>query len=119
MKRDRKALVEEYRRTPRTMGVGVIRNRTNGKALLVAGRDVTSLLNRNRAQLRLNAHRNSRLQADWNAHGAEAFEFAVLDTLPEVDEPGYDPTDDLRALEELWLEKLGPFEPAGYHPAPR
>jgi hypothetical protein len=97
------------------MGVGIIRNTTNNKVLLVAGADLRSLLNRHRAQLRLGAHRNHALQEDWDAAGDGAFEFAVLDTLKPADAPGYDPADDLRALEALWMEKLAPFEPAGYH----
>jgi hypothetical protein len=112
---DRKALVREYKDTPRTMGVGVVRNTRNGKALVVGGPDINALLNRHLAQLRLNAHRNAALQADWLAQGAEAFAFAVLDTLKPRDVPGYDPTDDLRALEALWIEKLDAIEPNGYH----
>jgi hypothetical protein len=115
MTTDRKALIREYKQTPRSMGVGAVRNTTSGKALVVAGRDLPALLNRQQAQLRLNAHANRALQADWNRLGTDAFEFVVLDTLSPKDVPDYDPTEDLRTLEELWLEKLNPIEPAGYH----
>jgi hypothetical protein len=112
---DRKALSRQYKQTPRSMGVGAVRNTANGKAFVVASRDLPALLNRQRAQLRLKAHANRALQADWNSLGPDAFEFVVLDTLVPKDAPDYDPTEDLRTLEELWLEKLSPFEPAGYH----
>ena len=97
------------------MGVGVVRNLATGKTLVVAGADLPSLLNRHRAQLRFNSHTVEALQADWNARGSEAFAFEVLDTLAPGKEPDYDPTADLQALETMWLEKLSPFEPAGYH----
>ena len=112
---DRKALIRQYKDTTPSMGVGVVRNKTTGLALVVAGRDLPSLLNRHRAQLRLNAHTNRQLQSDWNSLGADAFEFAVLDVLTPKDSPDYDPTEDLRALEGLWIEKLKPFAPGGYH----
>jgi hypothetical protein len=38
-----------------------------------------------------------------------------MDTLTPTDAPDYDPTEDLRTLEALWLQTLSPFEPAGYH----
>ena len=116
---DRKELVRKYKETPRPMGVGIVRNTTNGKAFLFAGRDVPALINRNQAQLRLSAHPNKVLQSDWDTLGRDAFEFAVLDTLPEPADPAYDALEDLRALESLWMEKLAPFEPAGYHRSPR
>lgn len=112
---DRKALTQQYKDTPRTTGIGAVRNSTNGKVLLVSSRDLPALLNRHQAQLRLNAHPNRALQADWNSVGADGFEFVVLDILAPKDTPGYDPTEDLRTLEELWLERLNPYEPAGYH----
>jgi hypothetical protein len=113
---DRKALIRAYKETPRQMGVGAVRNTGGGKVLLVTGRDLPSLLNRHRAQLRLHAHANRALQRDWDALGSEAFVFEVVDTLaPPADKPDYDPTEDLKALEALWLEKLRPYEPEGYH----
>ncbi len=119
MTADRKALVRAYRERPRTMGVGAVRNLDSGRLFLFAGTDLPALLNRHRAQLRTNGHRNRALQADWNALGAERFAFEVVDTLAPREEPGYDPTDDLEALEALWLDKLRPFEPAGYNRPPR
>jgi len=113
---DRKALRREYKNTPRVTGVGVVRNTESGKVLLVAGRDIRALLNRHQAQLRLGVHRNQQLQQDWTARGEQAFAFEVVDTLPQSDNPDYDPADDLRALEQLWLEQLTPFAPAGYNP---
>jgi hypothetical protein len=112
---DRKALTDQYKRTPRTMGVGTVRNMATGRALLLASKDIPALLNRHRGQLRLNGHPNRALQSDWNDLGESSFEFTVLDVLAPSDAPGYDPTEDLRTLEALWLEKLNPFEPAGYH----
>lgn len=112
---DRKALIRQYKETPRTMGVGAVRNLASGKVLLVAGPDIRALLNRHQAQLRLNAHPNRALLADWNDLGPEAFEFVVLDTLEPEDAPDYDPVADLRTLEAMWLEKLEPYGPGGYH----
>ena len=54
----------------------------------------------------MGGHPNPRLQSDWAAEGPDAFVFEVLDTLSPNDDPDYDPGDDLRMLEELWLEKL-------------
>lgn len=114
MRKDRKELIREYKETPRTMGVGVVRNTSNGKVLVLSGRDIPALLNRHQAQLRFGAHRNRALQQDWDAFGAESFQFEVVDTLEPRDDPNYDPSADLDELEALWIEKLQPFEPAGY-----
>jgi hypothetical protein len=119
MTSDRRRLISDYKETPRPMGVGVVRNTINGKVLVVCGRDLPSLLNRHRAQLRFDAHRNRALQEDWRAHGEAAFQFEVVDTLPPSDAPGHDPSDDLAVLERLWLEKLAPYGPAGYNRRPR
>jgi ribosome biogenesis GTPase A len=78
---DRKAAIRQYKETPRTMGVGVVRNTVTGKSSLISGIDLPSLLNRHQAQLRLNAHMVKALQADWNAQKGESFVFEVVDTL--------------------------------------
>ena len=116
---DRKALIREYKETPRPMGVYQIRNTATGKLLVGTSKDVPSMLNRHRAALRMGSHQNRELQKDWAEFGAEAFEFEVLDTLTPPERPDYDPSGDLRALEELWLDKLSPFDDKGYNPRPK
>ncbi len=112
---DRKALIREYKNTPRPMGVFRIHNTRDDKSLIGVSKDLPAAMNRHRAQLKMGAHPQKQLQADWNAIGADAFEFETLDTLePSADAPTYDPTDDLRELERLWLEKLAPSGDPGY-----
>jgi hypothetical protein len=105
---NRRELARAYKETRRPMGVYQVRNSTNDRVLLGRSVDLPSILNRERAQLRLGSHRNAELQRDWNELGPDAFAFEVLDTLAPPDRPDYDPTDDLRVLEAR-----------GYTPRPR
>jgi hypothetical protein len=116
---DKKALAREYKETPRTAGVAVVRNQANGKSFVIAGVDIPALINRHRTQLKFGGHPNKTLQADWNAVGSDQFTFEVVDTLPLPETADVDQRDDVAALEALWLEKLAPYEPAGYNRAPR
>jgi hypothetical protein len=111
---DRKALIRQYKETRRPMGVYRVHNKRNGKSLVGASADLPAALNSHRAQLRLEVHSNRALQRDWKEMGPEAFEFEVLDTFspPERD---YDPCEDLRVLEELWLDRLTPYDDRGYN----
>ena len=117
---NRKELIRTYKETRRPMGVYRVRNTIDGRALVGASVDLPSILNRERVALRLGTHNNAELQRDWNALGPDAFAFEVLDTLAAPDDqPTYDPTDDLKVLLELWLERLAPFDSQGYMRRPR
>lgn len=115
----RKDLVRQYKESPRTMGVGQVRNTVSGKVLVVSSRDLPALLNRHQAQLRFGSHQNRELQADFSAVGQEGFAFEIFDTLSPSEDPAYDPSEDLKTLEALWLDKLAPFETAGYNRRPK
>jgi hypothetical protein len=112
---DRKEQIRAYKETRRPMGVFRVRNKVNGKSLVGASVDLPGMLNRQRFQLVAGGHPDRALQADWKECGAEAFEFETLDLLEPPDQPDYDPAVDLRALEQLWLEKLGRPGRPGYH----
>jgi hypothetical protein len=116
---DRKALIREYKADRRPLGVFQVRNTLSGKVFLGSTVDLPSMLNRQRAQLQMGAHPNRPLQADWRAHGADAFAFEVLDTLTPSDEAGYDPAADLRTLEAMWLANVAPFGERGYNAEPK
>ena len=111
---NRKELVRAYKEAARPMGVFRVHNTTHDRSFIGRSVDLPSMLNRMRAQLGFGGHPNRELQRDWNELGPGAFQFEVLDTLPVCDEAGYDPADDLRVLEALWLERLQPYGERGY-----
>ena len=43
----------------------------------------------------------------------------MLESVDPTDEKVRDLSEELRVLEELWLEKLNPYGERGYNPAPR
>ena len=116
---DRKALIREYKETRRPMGVYCVRNNVNGKLLVGKSSDLPAIVNRQRAQLRAVSHPNPTLHKELVVYGADAFEVEVLDTLEAGDQADYDPSADLQALEQMWLEKLSPYGDRGYNPEPK
>ena len=83
---DRKALIRQYKETRRPVGVFRVRNTVNGKSLIGTSVDLPSMLNRQRAQLRMGAHDNRVLQQDWNTLGPEAFDpDPFMDLMPAYD----------------------------------
>lgn len=115
----RRELQQAYRERPPQAGVYQVKNRVNGKVLLGSRLALDGALNSHRFQLAHGAHRNARLQQDWNAYGPEAFVFEVLETVKVKDEPGFDLDGELALLEEIWLTQLRPVGDRGYNESER
>ena len=113
--RDRKALIREYKQTPTPMGIIQIRNTANGKIFLLAAKNIPGIINSQQFSLKNGSHPNSELQADYNSLGPGGFAFEVLDRLEPKEGTEYDYNADLKALEQMWLEKLQPYGDKGYH----
>lgn len=110
----RRELIAAYKRTARAMGVYRITNRVTGHSRLASSRDLHARLNRHRMNLRTGSEPNAELQREWNAYGADAFEFEIVDELEPHDDDR-DPTEELNLLESLWLERLpdtAPYRPS-------
>lgn len=116
---DRKELTQQYKSTPRTMGVAAIRHEASGRSLVFASLDIHALVNRYRTQLRFGGHPNTALQHDWQECGEGAFSFEVLDTMVPKADAQVDPAEELAVLEQMWLEKLDPYTPTGYNRQPK
>jgi len=115
---DRKALIRAYKESCRPMGVFRVRNTVNGMSFVGSSTDLPGMLNRQRWQLGMGMHANWELQKAWNEVGPDGFVFEIVDTLAAPERPDYDPSEDLRALEELWLDRLSPFDDRGYNARP-
>jgi len=116
---DKRAAKREYKEAKIAAGVYRVHNTTDDRSLVGSSINVTAILNRHRAGLRMGAHENRDLQSDWNRLGEAAFAFEVLDTLTGEDQPGFDVKRDLATLEELWLERLAPYGERGYNRRPK
>lgn len=103
---DRKARIREYKEAPPPGGIFRVRNTTTGRSFIGTAPNLPGMLNRQRFQLEMGSHPNRELQADWNAAGPDAFEFAVVDELEAGDSDPREQAENLRVLKELWLTKL-------------
>ncbi len=115
MKDRNRELKQAYRQTPRRMGVWQIRNLVEEKALVGTALDLPGMLNRHAFELRAGSHKNAALQADWNRLGADRFAFEILDELSPSDDPARNYREELAFLEDLWLERLQPYDDRGYN----
>src|SRR5262249_47815071 len=97
------------------MGIFQIRNLANEKVMVGSSLNLPGALNLNKFQLVMGNHQNRKLQADWQAFGAEQFVFEILDELSATEGAEQDYKADLAFLEEFWLEKLQPYGERGYN----
>ena len=117
---DRSTIKREYKESQRPAGVFQIRNTTNDRILVRSSANLPAMFNRLRMQLDTGSYlMHPELQRDWKALGSAAFAFEVLEELTPPEGPGWDPTEDLEALEALWLEQLSPYDEKGYNRRPR
>ncbi|MEI6285495.1 MAG: DUF2087 domain-containing protein [Bacillota bacterium] len=110
----KKELTREYKETALEAGIYRIHNTVAKKNLVVTATDLKTI-NGKRFQLQMGGHMNKALQADWNSYGEAAFEFEVLERLPENRDPAFDKKAALKALETKWLEQLQPYDELGYN----
>ncbi|MGA3202169.1 MAG: GIY-YIG nuclease family protein [Bryobacteraceae bacterium] len=103
---DRKAAIAEYknRKTPR--GTFVVRFNDEGRAWVDATPDLAAARNSLLFSLRHGMHLNKELQAEWDAHGEDAFRYEVLEKL-EDDLSPMAWRDLLKDKKKEWLERLG------------
>lgn len=112
---NKRELKKQYKETLPPMGIYRIENMINGKILIGGTKNLTGKANSFRFQLNQGTHRNKELQKDYIQFGEENFSFAVVDYLEPKDGPHYNYTNDLAVLEDMWLEKLQPYDGKGYN----
>ena len=115
MDHEQKRLKQNYKQTSRAMGIFLIRNNLNDRVLLGSSLDLNGIINRHKFQLSKGGHPNQALQADWDEFGEHNFAFEIVDELTPHHGIEFDYREEIKALENLWLEKLQPFGERGYN----
>ena len=110
---------KKYKQTLTPMGVYQLKNLVNGKILIGSSKNLPARKNRFEMELSYGSLTDIELLKDLRQFGKENFLFEVLDYLEPKEDPSYNYTEDLKTLEELWIEKLQPFNEKGYNKLPR
>jgi group I intron endonuclease len=112
---NKKELIKQYKQTIQEMGIYQIKNRINGKLLIGNAKNLKGILNSHKFQLKTGRHFNQALQQDFNKYGETNFDYEIIDYLKPKEDQNYNYTEDLNTLEEMWLEKLQPYDDKGYN----
>jgi hypothetical protein len=113
---DRKEAKLQYKLSHRPMGVYQVRNTVNDKVWINSSLNLPGSFNGDRVKLNAGSHHKSpKLMEAWKEFGKESFVWEILEEVFPRSEPGYDYKADLVFLEDLWLEKLGPYGDIGYN----
>lgn len=83
---DRKAAIAAYKDRKVEAGIFAIRCPTSGAQWLGQANDIATVKTRHWFSLGIGSHSNRALQAAWQARGASAMEFEVLELLPDEDD---------------------------------
>jgi hypothetical protein len=115
----RKELKEEYKQRKYKMGVFQIKNKVNGKIFVSSNIDLQAIWHSQKLQLDVGIHSNYELQKDWNEYGADSFVYEILDEIKQKDDKPQNNAKDLKALEEMIINDLQPFDNKGYNRRPK
>ncbi|QQE75094.1 GIY-YIG nuclease family protein [Brevibacillus composti] len=112
---NRKAVLkQQYKEMKVEAGVYQIKNTINQKVWIDSTRNLKTI-NGKQFQLKMGSHPNKQLQAEWQEYGEDAFVFEVLEVLEKKETGYFDEADELKKLEEKWLQQLQPYGEHGYH----
>jgi group I intron endonuclease len=112
---NKKEMINKYKQTIQPMGIYQIRNMKSGKIYIGSAKNLRGKINSNKFQLKNGLHLNKEMQKDFIEIGEEGFSFDVLDYLKPKEDLNYDYTEELKILEDMWLEKLQPYNEKGYN----
>lgn len=103
---DRSSIKKEFKQARRPMGVYAIINSLDNRMFVGFATDLSSRINRHKAELKFGSHRNRGLQELWNSYGESAFEFEILEVLDHEEKVQASPDEELRVLALMWIQKL-------------
>lgn len=112
---DKTELKKQYKQTLHPMGIYQIKNLVNGKILIGKSKNLTARKNRFEFEMNFGGDPQSDMYSDYKKFGKKNFVFEVLDTLKPVEDPSNKYDEDLEILENLWLDKLQPYNGKGYN----
>ncbi len=112
---DKSEIKKNYKISLTPMGVYQIKNLVTGKIFIGSSKNLQARINRHKFELKFGSEAIKELQDDYNKYGEQNFSFEIIDELKPKEEPGINYKEDIEVLEQLWIEKLQPFDEKGYN----
>jgi hypothetical protein len=106
-KERRKELLAAYREKKPRPGVFAVRCTATGQVWTQLAQNLDTCRNGVWFPLKLGSHPNKALQAEWKAHGPDAFVLEEVEVLEAEDLTGWELTSKLQSRERHWREVLG------------
>jgi hypothetical protein len=79
----RKEAIQKFKERKPALGVFAVRCTVSGRVWVDVSRNLDAAKNGTWFGLRNGSHRDKLLQAEWNAHGEDAFVYEILEKLDE------------------------------------
>ena len=102
----RKEAIKEYKSRKAPRGIFALRCTVTGQVWVDSHPDLEAARNGLWFCLKHASHRNKALQAEWDAHGEQAFQYEILDKLDDDVHP-LAVRDLLKERKSHWAAKLG------------
>ena len=103
---DKRAIRREFKERKTDKGVFAVRCTISGEAWVSGSKDLKASQTGIWFGLRNGMHHNRKMQAAWNTHGADSFQFEVLESFDD-DTPPLLLSDALRDRQKHWKNELG------------
>ena len=103
---DKKKAIQEYKARKVARGVFVVRCTMTGQAWVDSSPNLDAARNGAWFCLRHGSHHNKALQAEWNIHGEQAFQYEILEKLDDDLSP-IGLRDLLKEKRRNWKTQLG------------
>jgi len=102
----RKEIIKKYKMTHTPMGVYKISAVNSNNFYIGSSLNLTGIYNRHKFELNTGIHSIKELQDAWNENGEKGISFEILDKLEPKEDPAYNYAEDIKTLEDLWMDKL-------------
>lgn len=103
---NKKQIIKDYKLQKQPAGIFAVHNVAENKMFIGTSKDLPSVLRRFDFTLKMGSFPFDRLVDDYKRLGESNFEVKVLDELDLKDETEHEIDEELKALEEMWVEKL-------------
>ena len=103
---DKKQLSKDYKQQKQPAGIYAVHNKADNKMYIGTSKNLPAVLRRFEFTLQMESFPYQDLIDDYKKLGKENFEIKILDELELKNETEKEIDAELKALEEMWIEKL-------------